>query len=90
MHSSELNSYLRCPEDRSVLTPASDDLVRQINAAIDDGRLINRAGRILDEPLSGGFIREAGDVLYPVLHGIPVLLRDEGIPLEQLPTNHHG
>jgi uncharacterized protein YbaR (Trm112 family) len=86
MFPSERNSYLRCPEDHSELTPASEAFIRQINAAIDDGRIINQSGRILDETLSGGFIRAAGDVLYPVVHDIPVLLRDEAILLEQLPT----
>ncbi len=80
----ELLTILRCPEDGSRLSPASDDLVRRINAAIRDGRLLNRAGKSLEGSLDGGLVREDGAILYPINDDIPVLLRDDGIPLEQL------
>jgi uncharacterized protein YbaR (Trm112 family) len=82
MLSADVLKYLRCPDDGSELTVASESVVRQINANIRNGKLRNRSGRILHESLSGGLIRAKGDVLYPIVHGIPVLLRDEAIPLE--------
>jgi uncharacterized protein YbaR (Trm112 family) len=78
--------YLRCPEDRSELTLAADDLVREINAAIRASRVTNAAGRFLHEPLDAGLIRARGDVLYPIIHGIPLLLRDEAISLNHFKT----
>jgi uncharacterized protein YbaR (Trm112 family) len=84
MLSAELLKFVRCPEDGSELTVAGEGLVRQVNAAIRAGRLTTRAGRTLEEEIGGGLIRAKGDVLYPILHGIPVLLRDEAIVLEQL------
>ena len=86
----ELLSILRCPEDRSALTPASDTVVEQINAAIRDGRLVNRAGNRLERRIDGGLMRAANDVLYPIMDQIPVLLRDEAISLDHLGEPSRG
>jgi uncharacterized protein YbaR (Trm112 family) len=34
--------------------------------------------------LDGGLLKASGDVIYPIVDGIPVLVRDEAIPLDQL------
>jgi uncharacterized protein YbaR (Trm112 family) len=83
MHQSKLLSFLCCPDDRSELTPASETVVGQINAAIRTGRLRNEAGRLLDETIDGGLVRKHRDLLYPIVDGIPILLRDEAIPIDQ-------
>ena len=36
------------------------------------------------ETIDGGLVRAAGDVLYPIVDQIPVLLVDESIALSQL------
>jgi uncharacterized protein YbaR (Trm112 family) len=76
-------AYLRCPEDHSELTFASDDVVRKINAAIRGGRTTNLGGRTLRESIDAGLIRARRDVMYPIVHGIPLLLRDEAISLDR-------
>ncbi len=81
----ELAQNLRCPENRSLLSPAEPGLVARLNAAIRAGRLRNRRGRIVESPLDGGLVREARDLLYPIVDEIPVLLQDEAIPLDNLP-----
>ena len=63
---------------------ARDSLIREINTVIRDGRLRNRAGRNLEQPLDGGLTNATGDLMYPIIDGIPVLVRDEAIPLAQL------
>jgi uncharacterized protein YbaR (Trm112 family) len=83
MPKSNLPEFLRCPEDHSELTPAGEELVRQVNAAIRAGRLSNRGGRAIGETIDAGLIRAAGDLLYPIVHGIPLLLCDEAIPIGQ-------
>jgi uncharacterized protein YbaR (Trm112 family) len=80
----EVLNILCCPENRTRLSPASDETMRRINAAIRAGRIVNRAGKILERLLDGGLVREDGTVLYPIIDGIPVLLRDDAIFLEQL------
>jgi uncharacterized protein YbaR (Trm112 family) len=81
---SELLQLLRCPLDRTPLAEASSDVVAQINAAIADGRVANLGGQQLQRPIDGGLVRADGDVLYPIVDGIPVLLRDEAISLTNL------
>ena len=83
MQNGRLLAFLRCPDDGSELTVAGEELVRQVNAAVRAGRLVNRGGRVIDEPIEAGLIRAGGDVLYPIAHGIPLLLRDEAIRLDQ-------
>jgi uncharacterized protein YbaR (Trm112 family) len=83
----EVLSILRCPETRTPLDAASDALVNEINAAIRAGRLVDRSGKAIVETIDGGLVRAAGDVLYPIVDQIPVLLVDESIALSQLRTN---
>ena len=83
MHQSKLLSFLRCPDDCSELTVAGEAVVTRVNAAIRTGALRNEAGRVLDETIDGGLIRKEGDLLYPIIDGIPILLRDEAISVHQ-------
>jgi uncharacterized protein YbaR (Trm112 family) len=78
----EFLAYLRCPEDHTELTFVGDELVHQVNAAIRAGRITNRGGKRLHERIDTGLVRARGDVMYPIVHGIPLLLRDEGISIE--------
>ena len=80
----EILATLCCPEDHSTLALASDALIREINTIIRSGRLRNRGGQIVEHTLDGGLTRTKGDMLYPILDGIPVLVKDEAIPLAQL------
>lgn len=80
----EVLSILRCPETHTPLEAASDALINEINAAIRASRLVDRAGKTIVETFDGGLVRAAGDVLYPVIDQIPVLLEDESVALSQL------
>jgi uncharacterized protein YbaR (Trm112 family) len=75
---------LRCPEQQSELTPVDDARLNQINNAIRAGWLLNQDGSRVEELIDGGLLRAEGDLLYPIVDGIPVLLRDEAIPINQL------
>jgi uncharacterized protein YbaR (Trm112 family) len=74
-----LLEILRCPQSRTRLRLAEADVVARINRAISAGQLVNVAGERVDRPIDGGLIREAGDLLYPIVDQIPVLLPDEAI-----------
>ena len=80
----DLLSILRCPETGTILVSIDDDYVHRFNQAIAAGSLYNRAGRKVEKALDGGLMREAADVIYPIHDGIPVLLKDEAIPMDQL------
>lgn len=88
MQRTKLLPLLRCPEDHSELTPADDATVKKLNEAIRGGHLLNRGGRVVDTVFEAGLVRRAGDVIYPILHGIPLLLRDEGIAMSHLSPEH--
>ena len=79
-----LLKILVCPENRTSLRIADQDTVMKLNSAIAAGKLKNRAGEPVKSPLGGGLIREEGDLLYPIIDGIPVLLAEEAIQLEDL------
>jgi uncharacterized protein YbaR (Trm112 family) len=79
----ELLKLLVCPETRSPLIAASDELISRVNAAIAGGQVKNRADRAVQKPLSGGLVREDQAYLYPIVDEIPLLLADEAIPLQQ-------
>jgi uncharacterized protein YbaR (Trm112 family) len=79
-----LLEILRCPQSRTRLHEADAATVARLNRMIGAGTLTNLAGERLERPLDGGLIREAGDLFYPILDHIPVLLPDEAIDLSQL------
>jgi uncharacterized protein YbaR (Trm112 family) len=80
----QLLAILRCPLDHSVLSEADAPLLDRLNAAIRGKRLRNQAGHLVEFSIDGGLIRAAGDLLYPIVDQIPVMLLDEAIPLNQL------
>jgi uncharacterized protein YbaR (Trm112 family) len=76
-----LLDILRCPQDRTRLARADDELVARINRAVVLGSAVNLAGERLAKQLDGGLVREARDLLYPIVDEIPVMLPDEAIDL---------
>jgi uncharacterized protein YbaR (Trm112 family) len=81
MIEARLIDILRCPQDRTRVSAATPEMVSRINRAISAGSARNLAGERLEKPLDGGLIREAGDILYPIVDRIPVMLPDEAIEL---------
>lgn len=84
MISKELLDLLVCPENRSPLTLADDELLAKLNRAIAAGSIKNRSGQQVSESLSGALVRQDGRMLYPIVDDIPIMLVEEAIPLEGL------
>ncbi len=78
----DLMKMLCCPETRQALCPADQATVDRLNHQITSGNLRNRGGQKLTEPIDGGAVRADGKFLYPIRHGIPVMLIDEAIALD--------
>ncbi|MDH3611896.1 MAG: hypothetical protein OEU90_12700 [Gammaproteobacteria bacterium] len=79
-----LLAILRCPVTHKELSLAKSATLKEVNAAIDAGKLTTRDGRMLDERLAEALVTDDGKVLYPVANGIPVLLEGESVNMEQL------
>ena len=77
-----LLELLACPETKEPVHLAESELIEKLNAAQKEGTLKNRVGEAVKEPMQGGLVREDRAYLYPIIDGIPVMLIDEGIPLE--------
>ncbi len=80
----QLLKMLVCPESRTRLEMADSQLIRRINKAISEKKLLNKAGQKVSDPLQGGLIREDHAILYPIIDGIPTLLVEEGISVHDL------
>jgi uncharacterized protein YbaR (Trm112 family) len=80
----ELLAILCCPETKQDVALASDDLITRLNARIDKGELKNKSGQVVRERLDGGLLRGDRKILYPIREDIPVMLIEEGIPVEGL------
>lgn len=79
--SDELLEILVCPETRQPVTPAAGELIDQLNREIQSGRLRNRGGGKLSEPIQEGLVREDGRILYLIEDDIPVMLIEESVEL---------
>ena len=80
----DLLAILCCPETKLDVTLADDALITKLNDAISRGQLKNKAQKPVTELLDGGLVRSDRKVLYPIREDIPVMLIEEGIPLDQI------
>ncbi|MGC4097684.1 MAG: hypothetical protein QM706_11245 [Nitrospira sp.] len=80
----ELLAILCCPETKQVVSLADELLIQKLNAAVARGELKNVGKRPVSAELDGGLVRTDRKILYPIRDHIPVMLIDEGIPLDQI------
>ena len=88
----DLASMIRCPVTKSDLTIAETGLIESINQWIEENRLFNHVGQIVDSKIESGYINEDASLLLPIRGGIVILISDQAIPLGQLsadPNNPH-
>jgi uncharacterized protein YbaR (Trm112 family) len=79
-----LLTILRCPVSHKGLSVLAKDKLARVNAAIGAGELQNHEGSPVSKALDEALITDDGKRIYPVDDGIPVLLEDESISMEQL------
>ncbi|HEY3477142.1 MAG TPA: Trm112 family protein [Anaerolineales bacterium] len=80
----DLLAILCCPETKLDVSLADDALISKVNDAVSRGVLKNKAQKSVTELLDGGLIRADKKILYPIREDIPVMLIEEGIPLDQV------
>jgi len=81
----DLLAILCCPETKLDVTLADESLIGKMNDAVGRGVLKNKAQKPVTELLDGGLLRSDRKILYPIREHIPVMLIEEGIPLDQIP-----
>jgi uncharacterized protein len=77
----DLIPLLCCPETRQELAVAPRQLIDHLNRSLELGQVKNRAGQVIRTKLDSGLVRADGECLYPIYQDLPVLLKDEAIPL---------
>jgi uncharacterized protein YbaR (Trm112 family) len=77
----ELLDILVCPETQQPVTLASEDVIGPLNAEIEAGRLRNRGGKVVEDQIAEGLLREDGRILYIIDDSIPIMLIDQSIEL---------
>ena len=84
MIDAKLLPILACPTDHTPLGVADEGTIARLNRAIAAGRVKNRSGQRVEQPLDGGLLHADKTILYPIRDDIPVLLADEAIALSQI------
>jgi len=79
----DLLAILCCPETKLEVSLADDALIGKLNEAVSRGTLKNKGKKPVTDPLDGGLIRTDRKILYPIREDIPVMLIEEGIPLDE-------
>jgi uncharacterized protein YbaR (Trm112 family) len=77
--SPDLLEILVCPETRQPVAEAGSEVIAKLNAEIEAGRLRNRGGDEVSDPIVEGLLREDGKILYLIDDGIPVMLIEESL-----------
>lgn len=80
----DLLAILCCPDTKQDVSLAPDSLIEKVNQRLAKGELKNKAGQVVSEKLDGGLLRADKKILYPIREDIPVMLIEEGIPLDGL------
>ena len=80
----DLLAILCCPDTKQAVTVAEATLVSKLNEAVARGGLMNKGKKAVSQQLDGGLVRADGTILYPIRENIPVMLIEEGIPLDQV------
>ena len=78
-----LLQILRCPESHQTLATAAAALVQKLNERIASGQVKNHAGHPVTVPAEAGFVRQDGQLFFPIRNGIPIMLIGEAIHLGQ-------
>jgi uncharacterized protein YbaR (Trm112 family) len=73
-----------CPVTRSSLELLSERELGRLNELIAARAIKNREDAFVDTPLVEALVTRSAKLIYPVRDGIPILLEDQAMPLQQI------
>ena len=73
-----------CPVTRTPLELLPERELAALNELIGQRHIKNREDTVVDQPLAEALVTRSGKLIYPIRDGIPVLLEDQAMPLQQL------
>ncbi|MDE0743069.1 MAG: Trm112 family protein [Woeseiaceae bacterium] len=77
-------NILCCPVTRQPLSKVTEKKLTALNEAIENGSITNHEKKSIKKKLLDALITKDGLLLYPIEEGIPVLLENRSISLDQL------
>ena len=73
-----------CPVTRSSLELLPERELALLNELIAAKRIKNREDAVVETPLAEALVTRTGKLIYPIRDGIPLLLEEQAMPLQQL------
>jgi uncharacterized protein YbaR (Trm112 family) len=80
----KLLDFICCPVTRSSLELLPERELAQLNDLIGSKRIRNREDTLVDAPLAEALVTRSGKLIYPIRDGVPLLLEEEAMALQQL------
>lgn len=76
-----------CPATRLPMAAMSPATLAKLNGLIEEQKIRSRDDAVVTEALQEALVTDDGQIAYPVVDGIPVLLEERGISLSQLDSS---